>query len=128
MRIFAQEIILPGGYSDNGTWKQGSNVLSGPEGFRITSLADLIGTIIPYFILFAGIGMLLMLIAGGFQLLMGGSDPKQIEMGKKRITYSIVGFIVVFIAYWLVQAFTIIFGLSEFACVFGSVGGVTCNQ
>ncbi len=116
MRIFAQTLQFPGGES-----------ISGPDGFKITSLADLISRLIPYFILFAGIGMLLMLITGGFQLLTGGSDPKQIEMGRKRITYSIVGFIIVFLAYWFVQAAAIIFGLTEFACVFGSVGRLNCQ-
>lgn len=116
MRVFAQNLVLPGG-----------ETISGPEGFKITSIADLIGRLIPFFILFAGIGMLLMLIFGGFQLLMGGSDPKQIEMGKKRITYSIIGFIVIFLAYWFVQAAALIFGLTEFACVFGNIGNLTCQ-
>lgn len=101
----AQALILPGG-----------TTLNGPEGFKpeLNGLGPVIGALYPYFFVFSSVGLLLMLIMGGFSLLTGGSDPKQIESGKKKITFAIVGFLIVFLAYWAVQLVALIFGLDEF--------------
>jgi len=111
MRIFAQELCFPG---DN-------NCVSGPADFRFAngSVGSVISSLIQYITVFAGIALLLMLIYGGFQLMTGSGDPKQIEMGKKRITYSIVGFLIVFFAYWGVQLIAIMFGIREWKTIFG---------
>ncbi len=116
----AQILHLPGGSGTGGV------TLDGPADFNtsITSLGALIGILIPYFFVFSGIGLLIMLIMGGFSLLTGGSDPKKIESGKQRITYAIVGFLIVFLAYWAVQLVAIMFNICEFKMVFisGSQG------
>ena len=52
------------------------------------------GVIILVFIIMAGIG----LIAGA-----GSSDPEKIEKGKQSATSALIGFVVVFVAYWIVQ-------------------------
>ena len=106
-RLLAQVMTLPDG-----------TVLNGPSGFQFTKLGQVIGKTIPYTILFAGIGMLLMLIAGGLGLMTGGSDPKQLDNARKQLTFGIVGFLVVFLAYWGVQLIGKIFGLTEFTNIF----------
>ena len=52
------------------------------------------GVIILVFLILAGIG----LIAGA-----GSSDPEKIEKGKQSATSALIGFVVVFVAYWIVQ-------------------------
>lgn len=54
----------------------------------------LAGIIILFFFIMAGIGM----IAGA-----GGSDPQKMEQSKKTATSALIGFIVVFASYWIVQ-------------------------
>lgn len=127
MNELAQNIQFPGGTLISGSWTPGSVSITGPADPRLNSLGALVTRLIPYAILFAGIAMLLMIIFAGFQLLTGASDPKQIESGKKRLTYGIAGFFVVFLAFWIVQFIGIVFGISEFACVFGNFGGLTCQ-
>jgi hypothetical protein len=100
--IHAQALTLPG-----------ETTITGPTGFA--NIGDLISTLIPYFFFFAGTAMLLMLIAGGFSLITGGSDPKKLESGKQKITYAIAGFFIVFSAYWVVQIAAKMFGLTEFS-------------
>jgi hypothetical protein len=119
-KIFAQDLFLPGM----------TDPVTGPipnSNSQLFTIGGIVSRAIPYIILFAGVGTLLMILFGGFQLLTGATDPKQLENGKKRITYGLVGFFVVFLSFWLVQAIAIIFGIREFACVF-PVPGLTCNQ
>lgn len=52
------------------------------------------GVIILIFIIMAGMGM----IAGA-----GSNDPEKIEKGKQAATSALIGFVVVFTAYWIVQ-------------------------
>jgi hypothetical protein len=112
-RQLAQTLTFPDGTSIQGPSGFGSNAPNG-----LLTIGDIISAIIPYIFFFAGTAMLLMLIMGGFTLLTGASDPKRIDQGKQQITYAIVGFILVFLAYWVVQLARRIFGLSEFT-IFG---------
>lgn len=66
----------------------------------------------------AGLGLLLMIISAGFTLLTSAGDAKQMESGKQRLTYAIVGFLVIFVAYWGVQLAGKIFGIEEIQSVF----------
>jgi small-conductance mechanosensitive channel len=117
MKLLAQALTLPGGGQT-----PVDVTINGPTGFntKFTSLGNVVSSMVSYLFVFAGIGLLLMLIFGGFQLLTGGTDPKSLEMGKKRITYAIVGFIIVFLAYWGVRLVSMIFGITEFKNIFGA--------
>lgn len=112
-KVLAQPLTLPG-----------ETTIQGPSGFGVglpgglLHVGDVVSTIIPYVFFFAGTAMLLMLIMGGFALLTGASDPKRIDQGKQQITYAVVGFIIVFLAYWVVQLARRIFGLTEYT-IFG---------
>lgn len=59
-----------------------------------------------------------MLLSAGFNFLTSAGDPKKLEMGKQRLTYAIVGFLVIFVAYWGVQLAGKIFGIAEIESVF----------
>lgn len=98
-----------------------NNCIDNPDGFNqnFTSVGAIVSSLIQYITVFAGIALLLMLIYGGFQLMTGSGDPKQIEMGKKRITYAVIGFIIVFFAFWGVQLLAIMFNIREWKPIFG---------
>jgi len=61
----------------------------------------------------AGIILLFLLIGGGIGMISGAgkSDPKAVETGKKAATSALIGFIVVFSAYWIVKLIEEITGL-----------------
>lgn len=59
----------------------------------------------------AGIILFIVLILGGFQMLAGANNSKSLEEGKQRITAAIIGFILLFAAYWIAQLLEIIFGI-----------------
>jgi hypothetical protein len=59
----------------------------------------------------AGLVLFVMLIWGGFEVLLGALDKKRVDAGKQRITAAVVGFLLLFVSYWLVQIIEYIFGL-----------------
>lgn len=59
----------------------------------------------------AGIILFVVLVLGGFQMLTGATNSKSIDEGKQRITAAIMGFILLFAAYWIAQLLELIFGI-----------------
>ena len=86
-----------------------------PEGFKFTgekaTIGDIINDLVPYIFALAGLALLFILILGGFELLTSAGDPKKMESAKGKITNAILGFIIIFVAYWLVQILQVVFGI-----------------
>lgn len=60
---------------------------------------------------FAGVAMLLYIVYGGIEMMMARGDPKALQGAKGKITSAVIGMIIVFTAYWIVQIVGQIFGL-----------------
>ncbi len=103
-KIFAQasSLTIPGGVS-----------IPNPEGFKFSNIGAILNEAIPFIFAFAGIGLLLMLLSAGFNFLTSAGDPKKLEAGKQRLTNALVGFLIIFVAYWAVQMAGVIFGIKE---------------
>jgi hypothetical protein len=108
--LLAQAIKLPGPNNNQTPIAYPSEF----KGFLFQGSQGTIGTIIsravPLVLAFAGLGLLLMLISAGYTFMTSAGDAKKMEQGKQRLTYAIVGFLIVFGAYWLVQIIGIMFG------------------
>ncbi|EKD80213.1 MAG: hypothetical protein ACD_40C00177G0001 [uncultured bacterium] len=76
------------------------------------SLGGIFSTILPYVITIAGLVLFGMLIGGGFTMLAGAADKESQEKGKKMITSALVGFIIIFLSYWLAQILQVIFKIN----------------
>ncbi len=96
---------LPGGYS-----------ISEPEGFKFVggNIGEIINALVPYIFALAGLVLLLILIWGGFEMMTSAGDPKKMESAKGKLTNAVAGFIIIFVAFWLVQILEVIFGLTIF--------------
>jgi hypothetical protein len=77
------------------------------------SLGLIISKLLPYVFVLSGLALLVYLIFGGFLLMTSGGDPKKVETGKGAVTNAIIGFLIIFAAYWLVQIVQMIFGLPK---------------
>jgi hypothetical protein len=55
-----------------------------------------------------------MLLAGGFTMLSSASNPEAADKGKQQITTALIGFIIIFAAYWIVQIVEIVLGVNIF--------------
>ena len=97
-----------------------SGLNNGAKGFFVgfTTLGSLVSTFLPWIFTIAGMILLVYLIFGGLQLMMSGGDPKAAAGAKSQITNALVGFLIIFIAYWVVQLVGIILGLQGIQTVF----------
>ncbi len=80
--------------------------LSTPGGI-ITRLLEFIFPI-------AGLILFLMISWGGFEVLSGANDSSKVTAGKQRVTAAIVGFLILFASYWMVQIMELVFGVVIF--------------
>jgi len=78
---------------------------------RFTTLSSLITVALPYLFSIAGLILFAYLVWGGFDYLTSMGDPKKAEAGKNKITYAVLGFIIIFASYWLVQIISRLFNL-----------------
>jgi len=113
--ILAQSLHIP--------WEGGSATVQGPLsngtfGGTITLGSIISAAFIKYVFLFAGLGLLLMLFGSGFTFMTSGGDPKKLEKAKGQLTNAIVGFLIIFVAFWLVQAAGYIFGIQAIKNIF----------
>ncbi len=98
-----------------GSWR----VVPNPQSYgfsigNLSSLGAMIGSLMPYILAVAGLILLLMIIASGYQLLTSVGNPEGIETGKKRLTASLVGFILIFAAFWIFQLIQVLIGYYQF--------------
>src|SRR3989344_7990805 len=78
-----------------------------------TSLGDVINEFVKYAFPAAGLLVLLYFLYGGYEVMLSGGNPKTLEAGKSKITNAIIGFVIIFISYWIVQAVEIALGLDS---------------
>ena len=81
-------------------------------------LGEIVSGLLPYLFAGAGLFLLLYLIFGGFQLMTSAGDPKKMQEAKGKLTNAFVGFIIIFIAYWLVQIVGTILGIEAITNIF----------
>ena len=109
--LLAQKLSLPG-----------QTAIEGPSGFlngESATLGTILSRALPIIFIFAGIGLFLMILASGFTLMTSAGDAKKMEAGKQRLTNAILGFIIIFASFWIVQIFGTMFGLDSLTGVFG---------
>ena len=73
-------------------------------GYNFT-VGDLVSIILSNAIYIAGFIMFILFVAGGIGIMMGaGNDnPETAAKGKQAITAAVIGFVIVFSTYWIVQ-------------------------
>jgi hypothetical protein len=75
---------------------------------------EIISKILPYIFTIAGIILFVFLIWGGFELLASGGNPERTKKAQGKITSALIGFLIIFLAYWITQLLEAIFGISIF--------------
>ena len=87
---------------------------SGEQG----NIGSIVSSFLNYLFPLAGILLLLYLIFGGFSLMTSGGDPKAVQAAKSKITNALIGFIIVFTSYWLVQILGTVLGIEAITNIF----------
>ena len=103
--------------------KQFALTLPGMEGeirepkdfkFKESNIGDIISALLPYVFVIAGLTLFILLIIGGFGLLTSGGNPDKVKGAQGKITSAIIGFVIIFVSYWLMRILEIIFGIKIF--------------
>ena len=75
------------------------------------ALGEIISRLLPYIYVFAGIALLVMLIAGGLSLMTAAGDEGKVKAGYGKITGALIGFLIVFLSYLIAQLVEVILGV-----------------
>jgi len=78
------------------------------------NVSGIISIILPYLFVIAGLLLLFYLIYGGFHMMIAANDEKGLAEAKGKITNALVGFLLLFVSYWLVQILGYILGIQIF--------------
>ncbi len=80
---------------------------------QFQSIGNLISAILPNVYVIASLILLIFLIFGGITVIVGAGkgNAEQAEKGKKILTNTLIGFLVIFAGYWIMQILGIITGL-----------------
>lgn len=95
----------------------GGETINAPADFKadkFTNLSSIVSEALPYIFAISGLLLFAYLVWGGFDFLTAMGDEKKAEAARGKITYAILGFIIVFAAYWLVQIADTIFKLGVY--------------
>lgn len=76
------------------------------------SVAGLLNRTLVYIFPLAGLVLFLMLVWGGFEMLTGAASKKNLDAGKQRITTALIGFLLLFASYWIVQIVEYVTGVN----------------
>ena len=89
-------------------------------GFRFAggNFSDIVNFLIPRIFVVAGLLLLLYLIYGGFHFIISMGDPKGMQEARGKVTNALIGFIIVFLAYWIVLIIGKILGIEGFGGAF----------
>lgn len=97
--VFSTHNNIPGGSSTG-------------DPLAFLDIGKLLEVFVTTIILFAGIGALLYLAIGGFQYLTSGGDKTQAQSARERITYAIIGLVIVVSVVPLIQIVSAVFGIN----------------
>jgi hypothetical protein len=96
----------------------GKSLILNAQGTTVESkygkLSDLLQLLLPNALVFAGIILLMLLIFGGFSIITSAGNAKNVEKGAQAITGAIIGFFVIFAAYWIIQIIQLVTGINIF--------------
>lgn len=83
-----------------------------PLAKNFTSLASLLSFLIPKILLFSGIIFFILIVIAGIGMVSGGGgdDSHAQEKAKMFLTYAVIGLMIIFGAYWILQVISFITG------------------
>lgn len=81
---------------------------------QLSTPGGIISRVLVFAFPLAGLILFVMLIWGGFETVMQSAGKKSVEAGRQRITAAIVGFVLLFVSYWIIRVIETVFGIVIF--------------
>lgn len=80
--------------------------------FADADLATIINAIVPLIFAIAGITLFIMLVMGGLAIFTSAGNPEGMKKGQQQIVNALIGLVIIFAAYWIVQLVEYSLGLN----------------
>ena len=87
-------------------------IANDPVSDKFGNIGSLMSTLLPYILTAAGLGLLIMLIFGGIGLMTSAGNPDKIKASYGRITHALIGFVIIFASYMIVQLAEVVLGIN----------------
>jgi hypothetical protein len=65
--------------------------------------AEIINMVLPFFFVIAGLVLFVMIVFGGFTIFTSAGNPEKIKQGQGMVVNALIGFGIMFAAYWIIQ-------------------------
>src|SRR3989344_1463858 len=88
------------------------NNTASPHAVRLSTPGGIVTRFLQFAFPIAGLILFAMLSWAGFEILTGAANQKSLDAGKQRATAAIVGYLLLFASYWLMQIVEVVFGIS----------------
>ena len=75
-------------------------------------IGTFLSSILPNVYIAAGLILLLLLIFGGLMTIINSGNPEAQEKGKNALTAAIIGFVLIFASYWIIQIIQVLTGIN----------------
>lgn len=82
------------------------------------NFGTIINKLLPYIFTISGLLVFLYLVYGGYHMIIAAGDPKGLQEARGKITNAIIGFVIIFISYWLVKFIGEILGVPTWGQLF----------
>jgi heme/copper-type cytochrome/quinol oxidase subunit 4 len=76
------------------------------------TIGGFISAVLPNVFIIAGVILLLLLLFGGFMTIMNSDNPEAQDKGKQAITSALIGFVIIFASYWIIQIIQVLTGVN----------------
>lgn len=90
-------------------FKLGGQSIEGKSGYD--SVGSLVSVFVSNVYIIASVVLLFLLIGGGFMMISNAGNPEKQQQGSKALTSAIVGFLIIFTSYWIIQIIEVLTGL-----------------
>lgn len=91
-------------------FKLGGQPISTKPGYHTVS--GILNPVIKTVYVVSGVIILFGLIAGGLTMIANAGNPEKQQQGSKTLTASVIGFLIVFSSYWIIQVIEVITSVS----------------
>lgn len=75
------------------------------------SIGSFISSILPNVYIVSGVILLFLFLLGGFSIITASGNPEKTKQGQQTLTAAVIGFIIVFSSYWIIQIIQVITGV-----------------
>jgi len=82
------------------------------EPTKFTNVGSVVGGLLPYIYVVAGLILLLFLIIGGIGLMTSAGNPDKSKAAYGKITGAVIGFLIIFVSYFIAKIVEVLLGVS----------------